>query len=217
MDLKDIIDRRNNCLICGSQMNYYIPDYPKLQFSIFEKGLRIHSGHNRGIMMLFSFDGTYQRNKRHYAIYNSPITITKKCDICSANCEPALDEKIAKSIRFSTLFAIKNRSLSLPGTNYTNINNMKNKECYYTFQLMGGAEGDYGCNLKHETVRYHNEEAFWHVDTSFITDSTIIHHSNFDARLDQIMMLRIPAAMNLNNLKTPQQLIDKCQMYVTMS
>jgi len=216
MNLKEILNHRNNCLICGSPMTYHIPDYPNLQFEVFEKGLRIHSGNNRGIVMLFGFDGTYQKNKRHYGIYKSSITVTKNCDICSA-----IDHKLESDkyfiLNFSSL-GLLNKSLWKTNiAPHTSLTNMKTKECSYRFQLMGDAEGNHTCTMKHESIRYYDEESFWHIDTSFVSDSSRIHHSNFDAQLDQILSLHIPAVINLNSLKTPGQFIDKCRMYITLS
>src|SRR5580692_2706581 len=83
MDLKSILDYRDKCLFCQKDLVFYNSAHPKLQFYIGDKGFRISSGHFKsGVLMLFNFNGAYQRNKRDYKIYNSPLIINRRCTTC---------------------------------------------------------------------------------------------------------------------------------------
>lgn len=178
-----------------------------LHIDAHDGGLRINSGHNKGILMLFGFDGKYQRNKKNYNIYKHPVRVTKYCKQCKNN-----------SFQSPKQLTFKSRSV---GTtilnNFTTLNNMEIKVCSYTFMIFGDSEGNYDGNMLWEEVRYHDEKSFWHVDNSYTTHTSVLTHSSFEASLSDVMILNIPALVNLNSIENIDQFLSKYKMYMMMS
>ena len=197
MNLQAILSHRTNCLICGNEMKCHAPEYPKLLFYIDEKGMKITSGHSKhGIRMFFGFDGKYTRTKQNYKIYQEPLIITKHCD----ECYRGKIEPFASTQHF-----------------FTSINNMKSKKCLYGFQIMVDARGNYDSLLNYELVKYHDNKAFYHLDTSYLSGSSVLHHGNFVGSIEDVLILRIPSVVNLGNVKNIDQFLSKYKMYMLMS
>lgn len=226
MNLQEILSHRSNCLICGEEMNFHAPDYPNLTFHVNKSGMKIQSGHTKhGIQMFFGFDGKYTKTKQDYKIYREPISIIRSCGNCHGH-------QNNQSLEFSSvpkrLLKMKSRSTNLSfqgspiinlstGQYFTSLDNLKSKGCAYRFQLMGDAEGNYDGSLNYEIIRYYNEKSFWHVDTSYVGDSSILHYGDFSGHVEDILSLRIDSTVNLNSVQNTDQLISKLKMYMLMS
>lgn len=219
MDLQSILSHRTNCLICGSEMKLHAPEYPRLVFYVDEKGMKINSSHTKhGIRMFFGFDGKYTRTKQNYKIYREPISITKQCDTClSGNSHTVEFTNTPRNIRLKGRTPSWSTMSSVRQQLFTSINNMKSKDCAYRFQIMGDAEGNYDGALNYEVVRHYDDDRFWHMDTSFVTGNSILHHGSFNGTLEDIMTLHIPAVMNITNMQNIDQFLSKFKMYMLMS
>lgn len=214
MDLKAILSHRTHCLICGTQLECYALDYPKLTFFINENGMKVSSGHTpRGIRMFFGFDGKYTRTKQNYKVYREPISVVKRC----RNCWKSDDMSLEFNSVPRPAIQLKGRSVGMTAVTHTTINNMKNLECAYRFQIMGDSLGNYDGCMNYEIVRYCNDEAFWHVDTSFVTGSSILSHGKFDKKIEDILSIKVAAPVNLSSVENTDQFLSKFKMYTLMS
>jgi hypothetical protein len=216
MNLQQVLHYRDNCILCQRPLTYFVPEYPKLNFWEDVNGFHLRSGHKSGIAMDFNFDGTYRRNKRHYKIYSQVLKIIKGCQECQNLSEklnqPMIDSTWLSSIRTNIVM----KSRSPVSFSHTSLNNLKSKECAYTFQLEGTAK-DYSVNLNYDKVRYCDKDQFFHIDTYYHTGTSILHHARFDQTVDNIFALRIPSTVSLTNVKTVEQYVNKCKMLMLFS
>jgi hypothetical protein len=226
MDLQEILNHRSNCIICSHKMELEVISNANLNIDVHDSGLKISSGHSGGILMRFGFDGKYQRNRRHYNIYKHPVRITKYCKQCNeSSYQPPPEVSLPKNVLTPSLvknIILKGRSvgattMSAATNRFTTLNNMKSKECSYAFMIMGDGEGNYDGGLLWEDVRYHDDNAFWHLNTSYVSKVSTLTHSTFDATMNDVMSLQIPAPINLNNIENIDQFLSKYKMYVMMS
>ena len=227
MNLKEILNHRTHCIICSQKMEFEVAYNANLNIDIHDGGLRISSGHNNGIRMLFGFDGKYQRGKKSYKIYKESIRLVKYCKQCRSSSYKGTTQLLLPLSRASTLnpkpvIILKSRSIgattvSTALNNFTSLNNMKNKECSYTFMLTGDAEGNYDGGLLWEEARYHDDKSFWHVDTSYVSKSSNLTHSSFEGAIGDVMTLQIPAPVNLKNVENIDQFLSKFKMMMLLS
>jgi hypothetical protein len=203
MDLQKILSHRETCFICQEKLIYSLPLYPNLQYSTDSKGFHIRSGHAQGIKMDFNFDGSYQRNKRNYSIYRDTLRIRKICINCF---DP-------------TAGIITNQKGNIQTTD-TTINNIGNKEYSYCFNLVQ-QEDKYAVTLTCETARYQGNEEFFHIYVNHGSYGHVphsqLHHANFDKRVEDILNLRIPGAINLSNVNNVEEFVSKCKTLINFS
>lgn len=203
MDLQQILSHRDACFICQEKLIYSLPLYPNLKYSTDSEGFHIRSGHDRGIRMDFNFDGSYRRNKRNYSIYKDVLRLRKIC----LNC---FDPTAGVAV---------NRKGSVYSTDLTP-NNIGYKEYSYCFNLE--QQGDrYAVALTCETARYRGDEEFFHVYVNHGSYGHLphsqLHHANLDKKIDDILNLRIPSAINLSNVNTVEEFVNKCRTIVNFS
>ena len=231
MDLQEIINHRSHCLICGNRMKFELQSKTDLIIKDNDKGLIIRSNNNPTALMFFGFDGKYQMSKRNHSIYKHPLHIIKRCRKCKAASPKnqnrneiisVVPQTYIPPIYSTTNIITKSRSLGATTmgvalNNFTNLNNMKSRECSYAFQIMGDAEGNYAGGMNHEDIKYHDADQFWHISNSYVMGASTLTHGRFDASLMDVMTLQIPALVNLNGLKTKEEFLSKFKMYMLMS
>jgi hypothetical protein len=211
MDLKEILNYRNNCIICKNKMVYVIKNYPNLVFKTDKKGFHINSGNNflpkSGIQLDFNFDGSFYRNKRNYKIYTEPLQIVKMCRTCPV---PAIDFTYKNFLLKST------NPIGLTNSFIASLNNVKNLECFYTFQLTGGVD-IYSRHINYDIIRYHDKDSFYHVELSYLTNSSILYYGNFHNKVDDILIIHIPSIVSLANINSIEDFIKKYKLLITFS
>lgn len=215
MELKDILHYRETCLFCQGPMNYHCTEYPNLGYQVTDDFFQINSPFkNTGVIATFYFDGKFARCKRNLKLFKKPIVITKVCDACLSESKSPVNTKLIKNSK-GHMSHLSPRNMS--NDFFTAINNLMAKECAYKFQLMGDAQGNYAPILVGETTRYFNDKSFWHIDTSFLTKVSVMHHGNWDDTLDQVLSLRITTPINVGNVPNAEQFVQKFKTYVMMS
>jgi hypothetical protein len=219
MDLQQILSHRDYCILCQKKLIYFIPQYPKLKFHTDEKGFHIRSDSKSGIAIDLNYDGTYHRNKRNYKIYKEPITIIKGCQECYQISQTPPKDKSGKLIsRPIAMTSIAMKPTTLPMSFHTSLGNIKSKECAYAFSFyFMGDNSSYNIHLQYDVIRHYDEEEFYHLDTSYFTKTSTMHHASFEKTLDQIFTLRLPNIVNLSNVKTTDQYLNKCRTIMTFS
>lgn len=82
MNLKEILDYRQTCLIC--QSNLTLKSYETVSVPdpfIDDEGIHFYQS-NDDFYSIFRFDGTYKKMKYYNSMYTNPITFTKTCLHC---------------------------------------------------------------------------------------------------------------------------------------
>jgi hypothetical protein len=209
MDLQQALNHRQNCILCQKPLTYIIPEYPNLQFQFNDFGLYIRSGHKAGIRMEFNYDGSYNKNKRHYKIYNEPISIVKTCQECQNHNIPKSWQNTHNSVR-------QHKKFSVGTVAPTSLNNMRLKECSYGFRLYG-QNNTFSCDLTYEVVRHYDEQQFYHVFNSFTNNFGSLHQAPFNGSIDQIFSLNCHNLINLNQVLTLEDYIRKCKLLMCFS
>lgn len=202
MNLLEAIHHRDDCVICGKPMKIKLINSTyrnKLTINVTDEGLKIRSGHKDGVYLNFKFDGSYERNKRNYKIYTSPVFIEKMCNLHPHGSEQPIIRKVRS-----------------PVTVGSTIDNLKELSCHFSFTLFGDSSGQYDVSLHTEKIHYFNHEEFWHVNVWYNSDHTAIHNAKFDDKLEKMLTLRLPA-VDLKNVKNIEQLIDKVKLYTLFS
>lgn len=158
----------------------------KLLVEVDDSGVKIRSVHKEGVNLSFGFDGKYERNKRSYVIYSKPINFIKSCPDHN-------DDSTITSIKTSNKLA-----------------------CKYSFFAAGNCEGTYDIDMHSEAIHYHDNEAFWHVNTFFQSEQSLIYHARFKDKIDQTICLSVPT-INLSNIKNKEQFLNKIKLYSLFS
>ena len=238
MNLKEIIDYRERCIICQHQMKiHHLPegDYALTCF-VKEKGFRARSKSNKGVFYMFGFDGTLTKGKRDFGMgYKTPLSFMKECPYCKPIKSRITDNKNiivkGRSVGMTTLGAAYSSysmgtsvgytptnymGFSTPGNGYTSIGNVKSYGCNYKFSLICGKDGNYVAALTDEMIRYPGENAFYHVHTNFVEGSTTINYGLYTSPLDKILTIHTPSK-TMNHVKTKEELIEKFKLYSLFS
>lgn len=214
MNLQEALNYRQNCLICQRPLKMTIPRHTNLSISIHEGGLRIKSGHKAGIMMLFGFDGTFQRNKRDYSIYHKPLEIWLGCHVCLSS---YTDEPISCIYTNGNIIHIhKNRSAGYT-TKYMSLENLKNSGCLFTFMLHSNSSmSGYELQPLADLVRYCDGEAFYHWTTYFDRNTTKLESGKFFETLDDMFSLTVPST-SLAGTHNKDEFLKKFKLYTLFS
>lgn|SRR5574337_34168 len=205
MNLQDILHYRTTCIHCQRPLVMKVDEYPKLSVEETREGLKIKSGHPQGVMLNFSFDGQYKRNKRNYKIYEKPLKIIKKCNV-----HPLIGG-------FSIPVILKSRTVGMTVQTYqgSTLDSLKNLTCQYEFHIFGDDEGYETC-LRSEFLYWRNEEEFWHINSYFKANKSQLYHGYYLEKLENMLRLGLPAA-NLKNVKTADDFIKKMRLYTLFS
>lgn len=194
MNLQEILSYRDKCVICERPLTMRIVRYPKLSINVTDEGLLINSIYKDGARLLFKYDGKFERNKRDYKIYDGPIHIERRC--------------MFHPQRSGAVTNISSRG--------TTIDNLKDLTCQYEFFLFNDGNGNCSADMHTEWLYYHNEEAFWQVNTWFGSGKTHIYSAKFSDTFNNMLQLKTPA-INMSSVQNPEQLIGKIKMYTLFS
>lgn len=198
MNLKEVLNYRNRCLMCYSKMELKAYDLAGITIHRTGEGLMIETG-LKGIAVYFKYDGTYEKMKRWNNLYSRPMSLLKECPKCVPN------------LRLGEHITLKSRSLGA-----TSLSNMKDLRCAYTFQLWGDAENNFDSKFDWEDIKYHDGERFYHINTKFNDNRTEIKSADFKDTIDSIFSLNVPA-MKCGSIRTTDQLIHKIKTYMIFS
>jgi hypothetical protein len=220
MNLKEILHRRDICIFCQSPLTYYCVNYPNLSYQVTENYFRISSPFkNTGVLITFEFDGKYTKCKRNLELFKENIEIIKSCVPCiSKSNGNNADTKLVKTA-LSEMTQLRPLSKRINTEYHTALNNLMFKQCAYKFQIMDtyAAKDTYASVLTYEITRYYDEHSFWHLDTSFVTNSSVICYGNWNDTLDQVLNLKMPYPVNVVNVKNTEQFLQKCKTLILMS
>jgi hypothetical protein len=201
MNLKEVLNYRNRCLICYSKMKVSAYDLAGITIHRTSEGLMIETG-LKGVAVYFKYDGTYEKMKRWNNLYSKPMSLLKECPKCIPN--------LSGLQRSDIVF--KSRSVGAT----TSVSNVKDLRCAYTFQMWGDAEGNFDSKLDWEDIKYHDDDRFYHINTKFQDNRTEIKSADFQDTIDSVFKLNVPA-MKCNSIKTTSQLIHKIKTYMIFS
>lgn len=215
MDLQQLLDYREKCIICQKTMIYKFAGGPRLKVSPTSKGLQIRSGHKHGIRYHFKFDGTYTRGIKWYDIYAAPIGVTKHCPTCRSDVSPGTLGSIIRLKSRSVGMTTMTGALTTYMNAHSSLDNIKKQGCSYSFYFYGDSKGNYDIKQTTEYIRYCNDEEFYHINTDFMKGSTL-HHARFEDNLADTLTLHIPVA-NMSAVKNIDQLINKFKLYTLFS
>jgi len=218
MNLKEVFTYRDKCLICNKELKVFINDYPQLILSLHENGIKISSSHNKGILILFNFDGTFETGRRKYGVYKDTLNIIKGCTNCNY-CVNQLPE-YNNAINFGGTIKFKTRGIgysSYFSAIENNLTNLKNKHYYYSFNIAPDSTNKtYAVSAYRESIKFNDNISFWTIENSQTLKTSYITHGKFSDTIEQILNLELPI-MNLSNIQTTDQLISKIKTYITMS
>lgn len=210
MNLQELLNYHQKCVICQNELELAC-DFDKLYYmnlqpSLTNDGLKIKSeGSGRTIDYLFKLDGTFQYNN----FYKKPFIINKKCKSCMHD--------FLKNENYANIKKIKTLNYLKSGTT---INNIKSQGTFYSFAIYTNTLGTYEADILSDNIRYYNANEFWHLNTDFKkTDqdsATNLYHGKFNQSLTEIFKLSIPT-VNVSNIKTKEQLINKFKLYTLFS
>jgi hypothetical protein len=207
MDLQQVLHYRDNCVICQKELTYFIPDYPQLDFSVDDK--RFYLSHKDKPALSVNFDNEimvevgYRNKYKHHEIFKDPLRIIKGCKNCQS-------EYVFRRDAWETPL---NR---IHNTYHTSLNNIKAKECSYTFSICQASK-KYFANLQFEVIRFHDDKQFYHIDSSHQGNVSALHHASFDAKLEDIFYLNLSSVVNLSNIKDLDSYIKKCRTIMLFS
>ncbi len=202
MNLKDVLNYRNRCLICYSQMELKTLDLAGVTIQRVNDGLLIETG-LKGVAVHFKYDGTYEKMKRWNNLYAKPMSLLKECP----NCIPPidLDYKDRKVV-------LKSRSIGA-----STLGTLKDKRCAYTITLFGDSEGNFASNLLWEDIKYNDGDNFYHINTKFADKESHLFSGSFkNDSLDSMFRLTVPA-VNAESIQTIDQLTHKFKIYTLFS
>jgi hypothetical protein len=206
MNIQEAINYRTNCIICSKHMPIdfeRMSSARKLKITETDKGIEIRSGHKNGIYMLFKPDGQVIKTEKNYKIYSSTIQFFRRCEYCRGTTGAPIILK-SRSVGASTALGA------------SSINNLRDSAVYYSFYTYPNKYGVYTTSFSYETIRYSDGTKFWHVNTSANEHKSIIYYGKFSDPISKAIYLTVPD-MNLSNVKTKEQLIDKIKMYTLFS
>jgi hypothetical protein len=147
--------------------------------------------------MFFGIDHSFQRNERHYEIYDQPLEIYQCCLYCFPG-HSWTASSVYSNIQYDTCLA-----------------NLKEISCQFSFTLFG--QGDtFQVKPQMDILRHYDKEGFYHITTHFDQDTTVLRHGKFLKKLDDLLVIRMKAC-KLNDIQTKEQLIEKCKLYIKFS
>lgn len=222
MILYDLLNYRNNCLLCRRKMILKSTELAGIIFYETKDGLKAKLTGRHNVFVHFKFDGSYKNGKKAsqaglWSLYTRPLTVTKFCPICDPH--PQVNP-------VTTALGFKARSVSVPyigptgpigpmgfskSPPFTTLDNIKNPACAYSFTLY--TQGDkYEGQLQYEFIGATNKEEFCHLSNDFTTGKSTAFYSKWNKKLDDMMTLHLPA-ISTSNINNMEQLIHKIKMY----
>lgn len=211
MTLKELINYRQNCLLCKKKMVLKNKELAGVSVRLNKDGLRVKlnddgSGYSKNWFAQFNYDGTYIRGSNGpWSIYVQPMIITKTCPNCETLHQRPIDKILIhkpRSVGTTTL---------INSPPYSSLDNVKKLACTYSFTLHS-ENNKFEGKMQYEFIGFSNDEEFYHISTDFAEDNSTVFHSKFHKKIGDMMSLRLPA-INTSNINNHQQLISKIRMY----
>lgn len=200
MNLKEVLNYRNRCLICYSKMELRAYDLAGITIHKTAEGLMIETG-LKGIAVYFKYDGTYEKMKRWNNLYSKPMSLMKECPRCVPNVHLYKD----------------NKTLVVQTSPKTTVDNIKDFRCAYTFHLWGDSENNFDTTMGWEDIKYNDGDRFYHINTKFDENrSGIISGSYLKDSIDTLFRTYVPP-INSSNIRTSAQLVRKIKTYMIFS
>jgi hypothetical protein len=221
MNLQEILNYRNKCLICQREMVLGYTGTPKLKVSNTTKGLRISSSHKDGIKFLLNPDGTYQRGERWYDIYDScMILLTKSCPVCYSSIYPPNSLNSKNPVIIMKLRSVGATSMAGAVNSYFQsggafFDSIKKQSCFYSFTVDMDGQSNYQTTLTMECIRYCDSVQFWHANTDF-SKGTTLYNAEFTDKLEDMLSLHLPI-VNMSNIKDTDEFVNKFKIYSLFS
>jgi hypothetical protein len=196
MNLQELVNHRSTCLIHQAPMTPF--SFNKgLALDVIEEGLLVveladQPPYKKAV---FRYNGTFTKDKGMNKVFRAPFFVMMACEKCQ--CAP-----IHKS----------------RGLGHTTLLDIKSIHHYYSFSLMADAQGNYDGHLNNETLKYHKEDKFYHLDVDLQTK-----HANFkmgtnagydilEHLLEGFMSIDIPN-LDVTRITSLDQMIDKFKLY----
>lgn len=202
MNLQQVLNYHNNCIICQAEMEIKSPDLAGVRLTVTEDGLEVKTGH-KDINVFFNYDGTYHKMKRWNALYAKPLQVLKECP----SCVPEI-EVDGKKVRIQ----YKPRSVGA-----TTLLQSKDLHFAYTFSLFGDDDGYFDANLDWEDVKFYNKHNFYHINTKFSEKRTwLLHGVNEKDGEANVNSISFPAIFT-TNVNDISQLLNKLKLYNVFS
>jgi hypothetical protein len=203
VNLKEALDYRNKCFICQTDMEIKSPDLAGVNMYVKENGLFVSAQHNE-YSVHFKYDGTYKKMKKWNSLYAKPLLVLKECPICYP---------FIKSNGKKVKVKYKSRTLGI-----TTLSQLKDFSCTYSFELFGDDRGNFDTIMDSETIRFHDDINFYHLDTSFKDNVTTTFLSGplNATEIKELFQLTIPG-VNLSKINDKESLINKLKLYNVFS
>lgn len=196
MNLDDVLNYRNRCLICNQQMELKALDLAGVRLQRTNAGLMLETS-LVGQAVHFNYDGTYKKMKHWNSLYVKPLNLLKECPTCLP------EDLLARN----NPIVYKSRSVGA-----TTLARFKEKRCAYTFNLFGDSEGNFDSNLEWEDIKFFQEDKFYQMKTQFSDDSSEILMGSNAYGFDGLMRLSLPA-IHIKNIGSAEEFIDKIKLF----
>ena len=196
MNLEEVLNYRNHCLICGQKMELKVLDLAGVKLQQTDTGLMLETSLVSQAVH-FNFDGTYQKMKHWNSLYVKPLNLLKECPTCIPEDLMGRNNPIV----------YKPRSVGM-----TTLARFKEKRCAYTFNLFGDSEGNFDSNLDWEDVKFFQEQKFYQMKTNFSDDTSEILMGTNEYGFDGLLRMSLPA-LHIKNIGSTEQFIDKIKLF----
>lgn len=197
MNFKDIINYRNNCILCNRRMVIRLQNMHRTRIRLTGEGLVVKASKDMGI--IFKHDWTYHKNKKWSDLLTKSLHFIKECPHC----------RQGKRAEF-------NMSHASWGKGALSLESMTSLQNYYTFEISGDGQGNFKSTIDIECIKYANKSGFWHVLTSYKTNVTKLTHAVFCDEVRPVFYLNLPT-WNTSNINSLDRFLDKYKSYIIFS
>jgi len=201
MTLKELLNYRNKCLICDTDMEMKSPDLAGVDMFVDAGGLKVVTGH-KDISVYFKFDGTYEKMKKWNSLYAKPLFVMKECPICIPSIK--IDGRKIK---------IKSRSVGITRTFSDYLSDFR--YCY-TFEIFGHDNCTFDAKLNNEYIKVNDGEKYYHITTDFNEKISDIYCGKIDYTSNSTIDMKVPI-INTSTINDKEQLMNKIKLYNTFS
>lgn len=203
MNLQEVLNYRNSCIICGRKMILRSQDLLRLDITVSENGLVIKTGH-KNIGIHFKNDGTYQKNTKFSKLLIDPFILVKECPTCR------------KGKSGSSTYFFKSRSAGFSSVAKSTLDSLKDSVNYYTIDICGNDDGTFTCHIDEECIKYHDGEAFWHAAAKHQEDETKLTHGFYQDKFGDVFTMKLPL-WNTSKLRDINHFLDRYKTFIIFS
>jgi len=204
MNLKEALNYRSHCFICGAPMEMKSLDLAGIHLSLNDEGLTATTGHKKQTVF-FGFNGVYQRSYKWLTLYVNPFNLLIECPKCLPNLSQQDDYYVNKyfGVGASTAESVA-------------ILNSEDLRNFYTFSLNGEDDQTYCAILESESIKFQMDNTFYHLKTNFKSNETNIIIGSTSKEEVDVYTLCLPA-IDLKSVSNINHLIDKIKTYNVFS